>query len=89
MGVYKKIPFPIINIANFVVVNPNNVRNKYKRWKDVVSLFEVNPITPNDLEKMRPAEDEIERHADDDEGSTDDDSSDEESVFWSRNTEQC
>ena len=70
MGVYKKIPFPFINIANFVVVNPNNVRNNYKRWKEVP--FEVKPICPNDLEKMRPV---------------DDDSGDEESVFWSTNTD--
>ena len=83
MGVYKKIPFPIINIANFVVVNPNNVRNNYKRWKEVP--FEVKPISPNDLEKMRPVDDEIEIPADDEEP-TDDDGGDEESVFWSTNT---
>jgi len=87
MGVYKKVPFPFINIAKFVVVNPNNVRNKYKRWKDVVGLFEVNPITPNDLEKMRPAGDEIERPAGDDEEPTSDDSGDEESLFCSTNTD--
>jgi len=56
MGVYKKVPFPIINIANFVVVNANGGRNTYRRWKDVP--FDVEPISPDDLVTMRPADDE-------------------------------
>jgi len=56
MGVYKKVPFPIINIEFLVVVNPNNMRNKYKRWKEVP--FDVEPISPDDLAKMRPTDDD-------------------------------
>ena len=55
MGVYKKVPFPIINIEFFIVVDPNNTRNKYKRWKEVP--FNVEPICPDDLAKMRPDND--------------------------------
>lgn len=56
MGVYKKVPFPIINIERFVVVSPYETRDKYKRWKEVP--FHVEPICPDDLQIMRPAEDE-------------------------------
>jgi len=56
MGVYKKVPFPIINIECFVVVNPLNMRDKYKRWKEVP--FDVDAICPDDLVKMKPADDE-------------------------------
>jgi len=63
MGVYKKVPFPIINIEGFVVINPDRRRDKYKRWKEVP--FDVEPIRPDDLVKMRPADDDN----DNDEGS--------------------
>ena len=54
MGVYKKVPFPIIDIDSFVVVNPYNAREKYRRWKEVP--YDVKPICPDDLAKMRPAD---------------------------------
>lgn len=56
MGVYKKVPFPIINIGCFVVISPAGTKNKYKRWKEVP--FNVEPICPDDLVKMRPADEE-------------------------------
>lgn len=52
MGVYKKVPFPIINIEFFIVVDPNMMTNKYKRWKEVP--FDVEPICPDDLASMGP-----------------------------------
>jgi len=78
IGVYKKVPFPIININNFVVVKPNNMREKYKRWKEVP--FSVKPISADDLGKMRPADDNdvSDNHHD---GSDDDD----ESILWQHN----
>jgi len=75
MGVYKKVPFPIINIERFVVVTPNEMREKYRRWKEVP--FHVEPISPDDLGEMRPADE----HDDD---SDDDDA--EQSAFWQENS---
>jgi len=71
MGVYKKVPLPKCNIAKFVVVNPNNMRKKYSRWKEVP--FDVQPIDPNDLTGI------------DDVATDTDDSDDDEDTFWREN----
>jgi len=65
MGVYKKVPLPKCNIAKLVVVNPNNMREKYSRWKDVP--FDVQPMLPKDLTKMDDNEDAFGNENDDDE----------------------
>jgi len=84
MGVYKKVPFPIINIERFVVVTPNEMREKYRRWKEVP--FHVEPISPDDLGKMRPAGENDDDRVDDDRVNDDRDDDDEQSAFWRENS---
>jgi hypothetical protein len=61
MGVYKKVSFPIIKIGSFIVINPNDQRTVYKKWKDVP--FAVEPISPADLTTMM-VDDEVNTVAD-------------------------
>ena len=53
MAVYKKVPFPVIRIHNFVVYDARQKRTLYKHWKDV--MFPVADLTPDDLLKMLEA----------------------------------
>jgi len=69
MLVHKKVALPTCKIAKFVVVNPNNMREKYKKWKEVP--FHVQPIEPNDLTGI---DDETNADGEDDEG-----------TFWQEN----
>ncbi len=50
IGMYKGLELPILKIAGFIVEYPNGKQQRTKKWKDV--LFQVQPITPEDLEKV-------------------------------------
>lgn len=50
MGVYKKVSFPVVKVCSFIVINEDDQRRVYKRWKEVP--FTVNNLTPDDLQEM-------------------------------------
>ena len=50
IGMYKGMELPLLKIAGFIVEYPNGKQQRTKKWKDV--LFKVDPITPDDLEKI-------------------------------------
>ena len=49
-AVYQGMTLPLLNIAGFVAEFPNGRQQKVKKWKDV--LFQVEPVTFEDLEKL-------------------------------------
>lgn len=51
MGVYKKVSLPVVKVCSLIIIREEDGDRKvYKRWKEVP--FQVQALTPDDLQKM-------------------------------------
>jgi hypothetical protein len=75
MGVYKKVPFPIIKISSFVILIDGRPQQLCKKWKE--APFTVSPLVPDDLSKMLNSDEDRPAEGDDFTGSASDDDDDE------------